>query len=90
MFDGLKAAGAKWDVIGMSLYPSTTNYTTLDAECLTNMNDMITRYGKPVMNCEVGMDVTDPTDSKAFLTDIINKKQFFARRQRVGCFLLGT
>ncbi len=73
MFDGLKAAGANWDVIGMSLYPSTTDYTTLDAECLTNMQDMVARYNKPVMNCEVGMDVTDPTDSEAFLKDIISK-----------------
>jgi arabinogalactan endo-1,4-beta-galactosidase len=86
MFDGLKAAGANWDVIGMSLYPSTTDYTTLDAECLANMQDMITRYGKPVMNCEVGMAVNDPTDSEAFLTDIINKASSLPNGMGLGVF----
>ena len=28
-FDGLKSNGAKWDVIGMSLYPSSSNWSTL-------------------------------------------------------------
>ena len=86
MFDGLKAAGANWDVIGMSLYPSTTNYTTLDTECQANMQDMTTRYGKPVMNCEVGMAVSDPTDSEAFLTDIINKNSSLPGGMGLGVF----
>jgi len=73
IFDGLKANGAQWDVIGMSLYPSTSNYTTLDAQCLANMNDMVSRYSTPVMIVEVGMDATDPTDCRDFLTDIITK-----------------
>lgn len=32
IFDGLKSNGAKWDVIGMSLYPSSTNWQTLDQQ----------------------------------------------------------
>jgi arabinogalactan endo-1,4-beta-galactosidase len=73
IFDILKADGAKYDIIGMSLYPSTTDYTTLDSECLANMQDMISRYGKQVMICEAGMDVTAAATCKAFLTDIIAK-----------------
>jgi arabinogalactan endo-1,4-beta-galactosidase len=73
IFDGLKANGANWDVIGMSLYPTTTNWPTLNSQCLTNMNDMVARYGKEVMICEVGMDVTAPATAKAFLTDLISK-----------------
>lgn len=73
MFDGLKANNANYDIIGMSLYPTTTNWATLDTQCLTNMNDMVSRYGKPVMVVEVGMDVNSPTTCKAFLTDIITK-----------------
>lgn len=84
MFDGLKANGAQWDIIGMSLYPSTSNYTTLDAQCLTNMNDMVSRYNTPVMIVEVGMDVTDPTDSRAFLTDIITKTNSVANGNGLG------
>jgi arabinogalactan endo-1,4-beta-galactosidase len=86
MFDGLKAAGAHWDVIGMSLYPSTTDWPTLDTECLANMNDMITRYGKPVMVCEVGMDVTQPQASHDFLADIIGKTSSLPGGNGLGVF----
>src|SRR3569623_387276 len=39
LFDGLKNNGAHWDIIGMSLYPSTTNYSALATQCLANIND---------------------------------------------------
>ena len=73
MFDGLKANGARYDVIGMSLYPSPTDWSTLANQCLANMNDMVARYGKEVMVCEVGMSWDQAAASKAFLTDIIAK-----------------
>jgi len=86
MFDGLKANGAQWDIIGMSLYPSTSNYTTLDAQCLSNINDMVSRYGTPVMVVEVGMQASDPADSRAFLTDIITKVNSVANGNGLGVF----
>jgi arabinogalactan endo-1,4-beta-galactosidase len=86
MFDGLKANGANYDIIGMSLYPTTTNWADLDNQCLTNMNDMVTRYGKPVMICEVGMDVNSPTTAKAFLTDIITKVNSVPNGNGLGVF----
>jgi arabinogalactan endo-1,4-beta-galactosidase len=73
MFDGLKTNGAKYDIIGMSLYPSAANWSTLTGQCLSNMNDMVSRYGKEVMVCEVGMSWDQPDACKAFLTDIITK-----------------
>ncbi|HEY4784978.1 MAG TPA: glycosyl hydrolase 53 family protein, partial [Bacteroidales bacterium] len=73
MFDGLKTYGAKYDVIGMSLYPSTSNWSTLDAQCLTNMNDMKSRYGKAAMICEVGMAANAPSTCASFLKDIRSK-----------------
>jgi arabinogalactan endo-1,4-beta-galactosidase len=86
MFDGLKANGAQWDIIGMSLYPSTTNYTSLDAQCLANINAMVARYSTPCMVVEVGMDSTDPTDSQGFLTDIITKVNSVANSNGLGVF----
>ena len=86
MFDGLKSNGAQWDIIGMSLYPSTTNYTTLDAQCLANINDMVSRYSTPCMVVEVGMQASDPTDSKAFITDIITKVNSVANGNGLGVF----
>ena len=73
MFDGLKTNGAKWDVIGMSLYPSTANWSTLNAQCLANMNDMVARYGKEVMIVEVGMSWDQSAACKSFLDDLITK-----------------
>jgi arabinogalactan endo-1,4-beta-galactosidase len=86
MFDGLKANGAKWDIIGMSLYPTISNYTTLDAQCLANMNDMVTRYGTPVMIVEVGMEADQPAITQSFLTDILNKVHSVNNKQGLGVF----
>jgi arabinogalactan endo-1,4-beta-galactosidase len=84
VFDGLKANGAKWDIIGMSLYPTTTNYTTLDAQCLANINDMVSRYGTPCMVVEVGMEADQPAITRSFLTDIITKVNSVANGNGLG------
>ncbi len=73
IFDGLKDNNAKWDVIGMSLYPSPSNWSTLNSQCLANMNDMLSRYNKEIMICEVGMSWDQPAACNAFLTDLIDK-----------------
>jgi arabinogalactan endo-1,4-beta-galactosidase len=86
MFDGLKSNGAKWDIIGMSLYPSSTNWQTLNAQCLANMNDMVSRYKTQVMVCEVGMPWTDSSTCKSFLTDIITKTNSVAGNNGLGVF----
>lgn len=86
MFDGLKSNGAKWDVIGMSLYPTASNWTQLNAECLANMNDMVSRYNKEVMVCEVGMSVSDSVTCKNFISDLIQKSKSVANNKCLGVF----
>ncbi len=86
MFDGLKANGAKWDIIGMSLYPSTTNWQTYDSQCLDNMNDMVARYNTPVMIVEVGMDASQATTCKSFLTDLIGRVKLVKNSGGLGVF----
>jgi len=86
MFDGLKANGANWDVIGMSLYPTAANWSSYNSQCLANMNDMITRYNKPVMICEVGMPANDPSTCLSFLMDLINKTKSVADNNGLGVF----
>lgn len=86
MFDGLTVAGARFDVIGMSLYPDATDWPEKDSECLDTMNDMVSRYGKQVMVCEVGMDSSSPAASRAFLTDIIAKTKTVAGGAGLGVF----
>lgn len=73
LFDGLKANGGKFDVIGMSLYPTPANWNSLNAQCLVNMNDMVARYNRDVMVVEVGMPWDSPNETKAFLADLITK-----------------
>ena len=75
MFDGLKNNGAKYDVIGMSLYPSYFGGGWQAANNLTliNMNDMVSRYNKEVMIVEVGMPWDNATECKLFLQDLIFK-----------------
>lgn len=84
LFDGLKNNGAKWDVIGMSLYPGTTNWSTLNAQCLANMNDMVSRYDKEVMVVEVGMSWDQAAATKAFLDDLIFKTKSVTGNKGLG------
>lgn len=84
MFDGLKANGAKYDVIGMSLYPSPTDWATLNQQCLTNMNDMVARYGKEVMVVEVGMSWDSAVESGQFLSDLISKVKSVSGNKGLG------
>lgn len=86
LFDGLKNNGGKWDIIGMSLYPTVSNYQTLDTQCQANITDMISRYGTPVMICEVGMEADQPTITRDFLTDIITKVNAIPNNQGLGVF----
>jgi len=86
IFDGLKSNGAKWDVIGMSLYPSTTDWQLQNGQCLSNMNDMVVRYGKEVMICEVGMSWDSPDIAKSFLTDLITKSKSVTGGKGLGVF----
>jgi len=86
LFDGLKNNGGKWDVIGMSLYPDTTNWQTMNTQCLANIADMISRYGSDVMICETGMQWDQPETSKAFLTDLIAKTKAVPDNKCLGVF----
>jgi arabinogalactan endo-1,4-beta-galactosidase len=91
MFDGLKANGAKWDIIGMSVYPfwapdGVDGWAAVNTKCLINMNDMIARYNTPVMIVEVGMPNDQPDKSKAFLVDLITKTKGIAKGKGLGVF----
>lgn len=86
LFDGLKANGAQWDIIGMSLYPSTTNWQTYDQECLATINDMVSRYGTPCMVVEVGMEEDQAATARSFLTDLITKVNSVANGNGMGVF----
>jgi arabinogalactan endo-1,4-beta-galactosidase len=72
-FDNLKAKGGKWDVIGMSHYPPANSWATYNGQIQTNMYDMVSRYGKPVMVVETGMDWQQADVTNKMVTDLIGK-----------------
>jgi arabinogalactan endo-1,4-beta-galactosidase len=84
LFDGLKNNAAKWDVIGMSLYPDAGSWTTMNANCLNNMNDMVSRYNKEVMIVEVGMSWDQASACKSFLADLITKVNSVSGQKGLG------
>jgi arabinogalactan endo-1,4-beta-galactosidase len=86
LFDGLKANGAQWDIIGMSLYPSASNWASYNTSCLANMNDMVSRYDKPVMICEVGMPENEAATCESFITDLIHKVRSVPNGKGLGVF----
>lgn len=81
---GLVSNGAKFDVIGMSMYPTAANWSTYNTQCLSNMNDMIGRYNKEVMVVEAGLPWTDAAACRLFLGDLISKVKSIANRKGLG------
>lgn len=83
---GLISNGAKFDIIGMSLYPSYVagGWPTANQQCLNNMNDMVARYNKEIMIVEVGMPWDSATDCKQFLTDLIAKIKAVNNKKGLG------
>ncbi|WP_072008706.1 glycosyl hydrolase 53 family protein [Hymenobacter sp. IS2118] len=74
MVDALTQNGGRFDVIGLSLYPTVTNWPTLTAQCLANMNDLVARYpGKEVMVVETGMPANAPIPTQQMLLDLMAK-----------------
>ena len=86
IFDGLVANQVSWDIIGMSLYPSASGWQLTNSACYTNMKDMVSRYGKEIMICEVGMDVAQAESCRLFLKDLILKIQSLPKQKGLGIF----
>jgi len=72
---GLVNAAAKFDVVGLSLYPSyyASGWAVANQLTLENMTDMVNRYGKEVMLVETGMPWDNAAECKPFLADLIAK-----------------
>jgi arabinogalactan endo-1,4-beta-galactosidase len=84
-FDGLKANNARWDVIGLSLYPDADTWPTFTAQAQANMNDMVSRYpGKEVMVVETGMANYVPVATRQMLFDLIAKTQAVPNNKGLG------
>ena len=88
IFDGFQANGGKFDIIGASDYPTNVSGYTwqqANAACLTNLNDMVSRYGAPVMITEVGVP-WDHSSAQSIVADLIAKVRSVANNQGIAVF----
>ncbi|RYY04809.1 MAG: arabinogalactan endo-1,4-beta-galactosidase [Gammaproteobacteria bacterium] len=88
LFDGLVANGAKFDVLGFSDYPtnvSGSTWQTINASCLTNLNDMVSRYGKEVMISEIGVP-WDNSSAQTIVKDMVTKVGQVTGGKGIGIF----
>jgi len=88
LFDGLVANGASFDVLGFSDYPtnvSGSTWQTINSSCLTNLNDMVSRYGKEVMISEIGVP-WDNASAQTIVKDMVTKVGQVTGGKGIGIF----
>lgn len=86
IFDGLRSHGARWDAIGMSLYPMRDNWRSKNEAMLDNIRDLRTRYATPVVICEIGMPVDHPDVARDFIADLMAKVRTLESGTCLGLF----
>jgi arabinogalactan endo-1,4-beta-galactosidase len=86
MFTGLVNNGANFDVIGMSLYPTATSWASYNALAYSNMQSLVSTYGKEIMVCEIGMNYENSTPGADFIGDIIDKTKALSGNKGLGVF----
>ena len=87
IFDGLLKYRARFDMIGLSVYPywdmkydHTKSWQETVEKATLNINRLWQKYHLPLMVVETGVDVNTPTESKEILAAIIDA----ARHQTGG------
>lgn len=86
IFEGLKKYGAKWDMIGLSVYPywdieaglTKTEDETLE-KAIANINQLWEKWQTPLMIVETGCNADQPEEGKLFLGRLIE-----AAREKTG------
>jgi arabinogalactan endo-1,4-beta-galactosidase len=74
-FDNAESRSVKYDLIGMSYYPywDGQDYTETIDDLGNNLNDMVARYGKPVMVVETGGMYNQVQNTYDMLVAVIKK-----------------
>ena len=70
-FSSFANHGARYDLIGLSLYPEKSNWQSYNQQIIQNINTLYSRYQKETIVCEVGMDWTEAATCRDSLTDLI-------------------
>ena len=72
IFDYLKSKNAKYDMIGMSLYPAD-NWGQDVSSCISNINTIGNLYNKNIIICEIGYRNDKPLEAKGFISTLFEK-----------------
>lgn len=80
------ANGANFDIIGFSLYPSASDWSTMVNQTIANSNSLIAKYGKKIMISEIGLDYNQPAAAKSFVSDIKTKIRNISGGKGLGVF----
>ena len=79
IFDGLQRYKARYDMIGLSVYPywdmrykHTQSWQETVEKATDNMNRLWTKYHKPMMVVETGVEAQKPVEGKQILAAIID------------------
>lgn len=72
-FRNFQIHGAKYDLIGLSLYPEKTNWQSYNDQILNNIQTLYSQYQKETIICEVGMEWTEAETCRSFLNDLIGR-----------------
>ena len=87
IFDGLQQHGARWDMIGLSVYPYwdiegglTRSWQETVEKFTANINRLWEKYHTPLMVVETGVEAKKPVEGKQILAAVIDA----ARNQTGG------
>lgn len=72
LFGKLKKDDARYDMIGMSLYPSGGDWEKKVTDITNNIRNVTATYGKPVIICEVGMPYSEADVCDRMLTRLLD------------------
>ena len=83
-FNSFDLKGARYDLIGLSLYPEKSNWQNYNQQICNNIQTLYSQYQKETIICEVGMDWSDATTCRQFLSDLIARTKDTAASHCTG------
>ena len=93
IFDGLKKYSARYDMIGLSVYPywdmkgnHTKSWQETVEKATENINRLWTKYRKPLMVVETGVEAQKPVEGKEILSAIIDASMNKTNGHCLGVF----
>lgn len=84
----LEVNAGKTDIIGLSYYPywQRCDYKDNINNLCKNMDNLVNKYGKPVMICEIGGDEKEPENSYEYVKASIRALKDIPNEKGVGVF----